>query len=128
WYLQYWVNSVKAIDYAIGSVEEVEGEVEVTLQRKGLMPMPIDVYVNTKKGSVQVYNIPLVIMRNVKASDGGKQLLHQDPWPWVNPEYVLTLDEDIRLEDIEKIEIDASQRMVDVNPESNTWTPQSLEP
>ena len=128
WYLQYWVNSVKAVDYGIRRVDDVDDKVVVTLERKGLVPMPVDVYVTTSEGSVEVYNIPLVIMRNVKPSDGNIHLLHQEPWPWVNPEYKFQLASDISLEDIVKIEIDGSRRLVDVDRENNTWMAQPNEP
>ena len=122
WYLQYWVNSVKWIDYGIKRVEKTNKGIQIQLQNKGLMPMPVDVHVILENGQTRVYSIPLVMMRNVKTSDGQLDLIHQDPWPWVNPEYSFQLDSSIDLDDIEKIVIDASRRMVDVNQENNTWT------
>lgn len=125
WYLQYWVKSVKWIDYSIEDVTNSRKGVEVQLSKNGLMPMPIDVYVTTKNGEMQVYSIPLVMMRNVKPSDGDLHLLHQEPWPWVNPQYTLRLDDSVKLDGIEKIEIDSSGRLVDVDDKNNTWLPSS---
>lgn len=128
WYLQYWVQSIKWIDYSIAGVEESEQGITVKLAREGLMPMPMDVYITTKQGNSLIYNIPLVMMRNGKQSDGNREFIHAEPWPWVNPEYKLILPETLRLADIEKIEIDASQRMVDVNRDNNVWMQVSTEP
>ncbi|MBY5957042.1 M1 family metallopeptidase [Membranicola marinus] len=122
WYREYWVQSLKWIDYAI---QEVEGDEKttITLQRKGKMPMPIDVYVQLKDGREVVHTIPLVMMRNTKSQDGDLILKGEKPWPWVNPEY--TLEVDVPLEQIEQITIDKSSRMVDVNVSNNKWTNQS---
>src|SRR5690554_3239134 len=128
WYLQYWAYSVKWIDYAIGGVSEGSNGVEVSLIRNGLMPMPLDVYVTTKDGKEHVYNIPLVMMRQVKSSDGELELTYMEPWPWVNREHQLVLDPNISLDDVEKIEIDASRRMVDIDRENNIWTSQQASP
>ncbi len=122
WYLQYWVNSVKWIDYRIDSVEETGNGLEVRLSREGLMPMPIDVYVTSRDGVTSVFNIPLVMMRQAKESDGSLDLILRDPWPWVNPDYTLQLGKDWNLDEIDKIQIDASERLVDIKPENNSWT------
>ncbi|MFM8912138.1 MAG: M1 family metallopeptidase, partial [Flammeovirgaceae bacterium] len=57
WYLRYWVNTTKRIDYAIGPITEKEGNVVVELQRVGEFPMPIDLTVTLKDGTKQQYYI-----------------------------------------------------------------------
>lgn len=119
WYRQYWVQTTKWIDYSIDDVSGEDDRTEIVLRRNGLMPMPVDVYVTTMDGNEKVHTIPLVMMRNVKSKDGSRDLVAQSPWPWVNPEYKLTLD--VPLNKIEKIEIDQSGRLVDINVNNNTW-------
>ncbi len=118
WYREYWVQTVKWIDY---SIEDVAGDdqTEVVLRRNGFMPMPIDVNVTTTDGREKVYTIPLVMMRNVKSQDGTLDLVAQEPWAWVNPDYTLQLD--IPVDQIEQITIDKSGRLVDVDPSNNSW-------
>jgi hypothetical protein len=45
WYLTDWTQTTNIIDYAIKSVEEKNGKMVVTLERKGFMPMPIEFFV-----------------------------------------------------------------------------------
>ncbi len=48
WYLNYWVNTTKKIDYGIRTVLESQGSTFVTLDRVGDFPMPIDLVVTYK--------------------------------------------------------------------------------
>jgi hypothetical protein len=43
-----------------------------------------------------------------------------EDWPWVFPEYELSVDHPVN--EIERIEIDPSQRMADVNRSNNVWS------
>ena len=97
-------------------------QTQVTLEKIGKMPMPIDLIVTTKKGEVFRHIIPLRMMRGVKseAMNGVTTKVEED-WPWVYPSYQLTLD--LKLKDIEKIEIDPSKRMADVNQTNNQYPP-----
>jgi aminopeptidase N len=51
WYKEYWVNSVKTIDYAFDSLWEEGGKTRIRIKRIGLMPMPIDLRLVFKDGS-----------------------------------------------------------------------------
>lgn len=119
WYYEYWVQTTKFIDYGIESVEKKNNSVDIHLTRKGLMPMPIDVYITRKDGSTDIFTIPLRMMRGSKKQDAHRNLLHAEAWPWVNTEYTLTVD--IPLEEISEIEIDRSGRLADVNLDDNRW-------
>jgi hypothetical protein len=59
WYLQYWINSTKRIDYGISSVVGIGESTRVTLERLGEFPMPIDLVVNYADGSREMYYIPM---------------------------------------------------------------------
>ena len=120
WYFEQFVETTNTIDYSIESVTKKEGKTNITLARKGDMPMPLDVVVKLKDGSLKWYYIPMRIMRNNKGTD-----IYEIPrenktaWPWVYPEYELIVDEAI--ENIEAIEIDPSTRMADINRENNYY-------
>ena len=63
WYLQDFAQTTNTIDYAIKDVTEEAGKTKVTLERIGLMPMPIDLYVTYEDGSQESFYIPLQMMR-----------------------------------------------------------------
>ncbi len=120
WYREYWVNSTHTIDYSVNKVEkEGKKEVKIILEKKGRMPMPIDVVVTDKKGKKTTYTIPLRIMRGEKTSDLGDEIKVAEDWPWTNPAYELIIP--MKYKRIAKVEIDPSIRMADVKRNNNTW-------
>ncbi|MCB7481915.1 M1 family metallopeptidase [Christiangramia sediminis] len=119
WYLQDWTKTTNTIDYAINSVE-ADGEMtKVSLQRNGLMPMPVDVDVTYADGSKETFYIPLQMMRWEKpAKEGTKRTVKED-WAWGFPSYELEIPASEK--EITSIEIDSSQLMADINRNNNTW-------
>ncbi len=117
WYKEYWVNTTHTIDYGVRRVEEMEGKTTITLERKGLMPMPIDFHVTMMDGTQELYNIPLRIMRGQKSEDDSRVLTVLEDWPWTHATYSFTLD--IPKGQIKSIEIDASKRMADIDSKNN---------
>ncbi|HMQ47828.1 MAG TPA: M1 family metallopeptidase [Saprospiraceae bacterium] len=121
WYKEYWVNTTHTIDYAVGSATPVEGQPNktlITLEKLGVMPMPLDVQVVFKNGKTQYYNIPLAIMRGhkfEKKPNSGVQLL--EDWHWTHPSYEFTLDSPV--ENIDSIKIDPERGMVDIDTSNN---------
>ncbi|MEQ8629366.1 M1 family metallopeptidase [Ekhidna sp.] len=119
WYLDFWTNHTHIIDYAVGSVSETDGSTTVTLERKGNMPMPMDVYVTFTDGSKKIYYAPLVVMRGEKKNETDLERVVLPDWPWTHPTYQFTIDSPIS--EISSIVIDESGYMADVNRENNTW-------
>jgi aminopeptidase N len=120
WYFEQFVETTNTIDYSIEAVTKKEGKTNITLARKGDMPMPIDVVIKLKDGSLKWYYIPMRIMRNNKGKDIYEiTRVNKEAWPWVYPEYELVIDEAI--ENIEAIEIDPSTRMADVDRSNNYY-------
>ncbi|MGO3706476.1 MAG: M1 family metallopeptidase [Mesonia hippocampi] len=115
WYLTDWTQTTNTIDYAIKGLVEENNQTIVTLERKGLMPMPLEVLVTYKDNATQRFYIPLRMMRFIKPNAG----LVLDKWAWAYPTYTLKLDKPKAY--IEKIEIDPSQRMADVDPTNNVY-------
>ncbi len=118
WYLNFWMNTTKTIDYGIKEVRaEGRGNALVVLEKIGEMPMPVDVMIETKSGRRMTYQIPLVSMFGSKEEEGVQTA--QQPWPWTHPEYEFSTQ--IPLENIAKIWIDARAETADVDRENNVW-------
>lgn len=120
WYKEYWVYTTKTIDYAIGDVSTENGTAKITLNRVGLMPMPVDVLITYKDGTKEMHYIPMNIMYGAKpAEDATPRIVHNE-WKWVNPVYTLEIKRNVG--DIKEIEIDPSKRLADVNRVNNKIT------
>ncbi|MEM1322875.1 MAG: M1 family metallopeptidase [Bacteroidota bacterium] len=119
WYKEYWINTTHTIDYGIKSADkEARKKVKVVLEKSGTIPMPIDLVVTMKDGSKKIYNIPLRIMRGSKEQEyTGTSYEVLEDWPWTHPSYEVTLK--LKWKNIEKIEIDPSSRMADINISNN---------
>ena len=120
WYFEHWVETTNYIDYSIKQVNSSGKSTEITLERKGAIPMPIDIQVTLIDGTVKNYYAPLRIMRGEKSLDQfeGKYTLLKD-WPWTFPYYEFEID--VPLQRISTIEIDPSQRMADINMKDNFY-------
>nr|WP_087940570.1 M1 family metallopeptidase [Algoriphagus faecimaris] len=118
WYKEYFVNSTKTIDYGIKEVKADGSGTSITLERIGLMPMPLDVVVTYKDGSQEQIYLPLVIMRGEKNNESGmpERLLTED-WPWTNLSKTFTVSKSF--DTIKSVEIDPSGRMADLERENN---------
>jgi aminopeptidase N len=109
WYLIDFAQTTNTIDYSVKSVEENT----VTLERIGLMPMPIDLSVTYADGTTEDFYIPLQMMRGEKPTSA----TIIDDWAWAMPTYSFEVNKTIK-----SIEIDPSQLMADVKRENNTFT------
>lgn len=127
WYLRYWINTTKRIDYGIGRIAETEGNTLVELNRIGEFPMPIDLTVTFKDGSKQLFYISMnELMGNKPTQKASEGRIDLESWPWVNPSYSLIINKKDSV--IESIEIDPSQRMADVNRKNNKVILTELKP
>ncbi|WP_137404649.1 M1 family metallopeptidase [Echinicola rosea] len=126
WYKEYWVYSTKSIDYAVKSVEAAGDGTKITLQRDGLMPMPIDLVITYEDGSQETVYLPLVIQRGNKPEEEGmpKRILTQR-WPWTNITKEVTIERPFS--QIQKVEIDPSKRMADIDRENNVFPAETKE-
>lgn len=120
WYLTDWTQTTNTIDYGIKTVEEAGNNTKVTLERIGLMPMPIDVLVLYNDGTMETFYIPLRMMRGEKENpypNVNRTLLPD--WAWAYPTYEFTID--TPRNSIQGIVIDPSQLMADVALENNVY-------
>lgn len=123
WYLTDWTQTTNTIDYGIKAVEADGQKTKVSLERIGLMPMPIDILVLYNDGTQETFYAPLRMMYGEKENPypNLKRTVLQD-WPWANTNYDLILDKE--LNNVKAIVLDPSQLMADVNEENNVWQAQ----
>ncbi|MGM0635344.1 MAG: M1 family metallopeptidase [Bacteroidota bacterium] len=114
WYLLDWTQTTNKIDYGIKSVENKEGQTEIVLERNTLMPIPIELEVTYENGTSEMYYIPLRMMRWAKP--GAENVL--DDWAWAMPTYTFSIETNST---VEKVEIDPSQLMADVDRSDNIF-------
>jgi hypothetical protein len=120
WYLMDWTQTTNTIDYAIQEVVAADLEnTTVVLERKGLMPMPLDILVVYQDGSQETFYIPLRMMR------GGKENPYPEiqrtvlpNWAWAYPSYEFTISKPYQ--SIKAIQIDPSGLMADADLDNNS--------
>ncbi len=108
WYLNEWIQTTHTIDYGVKTVNGTE----VTLERIGQMPMPVDVDVTYIDGSVESFNIPLRVMRGNKPTSATVL----EDWAWAHPTYTFKTAKTIK-----SVVIDNSKLMADVNDDNNIF-------
>lgn len=107
WYLTDFGQTTNTIDYAVSSVEGTK----VTLERIGLMPMPLDITVTYEDDSTEAFLIPLRMMYGHKPTSS-KVL---EDWPWAYPTYTFETSKPVK-----SVTIDPKAEMADVNRENNS--------
>ncbi|MDC0008208.1 M1 family metallopeptidase [bacterium] len=120
WYLTDWTQTTNTIDYGIKAVTANDQKTDISLERIGLMPMPIDVLVVYNDGTQETFYAPLRMMRGEKENPYPQinRTVLSD-WAWAFPTYSFSIDKP--MESIKAILIDPSQLMADVNQENNLW-------
>ena len=126
WYFEQFTQTTNTIDYAIVTVKPLGGKTQILIQKKGRIPMPLDICLVTNDSNAIWYNIPLRIMRGSKKNDMiGDNFKTISDWPWVYNYYEFEVD--FSIEEIKKIQIDPSTRLADIDLENNVWTINKLE-
>lgn len=115
WFLTDWTQTTNTIDYSIKSYDSKENQTVITVERVGLMPMPVEVQVLMKDGSTKNYYIPLQMMRGERPLRDGETLLSD--WAWAYPEYRFSID--VNPSQIDSITVDVNKSTADVNKENN---------
>jgi hypothetical protein len=120
WYLTDWTQTTNTIDYGIKEVKDNAEKTNITLERIGRMPMPIDVLVEYTDGTTESFYIPLRMMSFEKENPNPaiKRTVLSD-WAWAYPTYEFTI---LRPKSsLKKITIDPSGLMADVKQADNTY-------
>ncbi|PKB42674.1 peptidase M1-like protein [Cellulophaga sp. RHA19] len=120
WYLTDWTQTTNTIDYGIKEVTEANNASTVSLERIGLMPMPLDILVVYTDGTQETFYAPLRMMRGEKENPytNLKRTVLPD-WPWANSNYSFTINKPKA--SIKAIVIDPSNLTADVNKENNVF-------
>ena len=117
WYKEYWVSTIKTIDYGIDSLWEENGVSKIRLKRIGDMPMPIDLELRFKDGSKELHYIPLNLMFGEKEAENSIPRTVHEEWRWTHPTYIVEFKH--KLTDLKEVEIDPTRRMADINRKNN---------
>lgn len=117
WFQNYWINTVKTIDYGIKNIKYNPTSTTITLEKIGDIPMPIDFSIITMDDKLTTFQIPLNMTRTWKNEDAYGSFKTLEYWPWTQREYTFTIP--FTKEQIAAGGIDISQRLADVNPENN---------
>lgn len=115
WYLTDWTQTTNTIDYGISNLVENNSITTIKLERLGLMPMPLDIEVTYKNGTIEQYYIPLQMMRGEKPVSPSVKVLND--WAWAYPNYSFSIN--TAKSQIEYIIIDPKGLMADINRENN---------
>lgn len=115
WYFNLFINTTRKIDYAITDISNKT----VQIQNKSDLAMPLDILVEYKDGSKELFYIPLREMRGEKPLEGYD--IYKDitrtvlpDWFWTKPTYSFQVDKDIA-----KVWIDPTLRLADVEYSDN---------
>jgi hypothetical protein len=110
WYLNDWTRTAEKIDYAVTYFEG-----KVVLERKGLIPMPIELVVTFRDETKKHYYIPTDLMRGIK-KELSSSFETLPVWGWASPFYSFPLQKEVV-----KIEIDPSGLLADVDLKNNIY-------
>jgi hypothetical protein len=110
WYFNLFINTTRKIDYAIADISNQT----IQIQNKSDLAMPLDILVEYKDGSKELFYIPLREMRGQKPSEGydiykGVQRTVLTDWFWTKPTYSFQVNKEIA-----KAWIDPTQRLADI--------------
>ena len=118
WYLTDWTQTTNTIDYGIKEVTSEKKTTKIIVERKGLMPMPIEVKVVFNDGAEKDFYIPLQIMRGEKEVSKNTKTLAD--WAWAYPTYDLIINKPKSA--IKSVSINPSGKMADVNALNDVYT------
>ncbi|WP_010182756.1 M1 family metallopeptidase [Aquimarina agarilytica] len=111
WYLTDWTKTTNTIDYGITTVEKKKKNTQITLERVGLMPMPVEVLITFEDNTTQLFYIPLQMMRGQKPVAKTTTILKD--WAWAFPTYSFSVNNGKKA--IQSIKLNATKKMADVN-------------
>ena len=119
WYLTDWTQTTNTIDYKISGVSKLDNKTIIDIERVGMMPMPLEILISFKNGNKQIHYVPIGIMRGEKKPYVDIEWILHNDWTWSTPNYKLIIDSP--LDSIEKITIDSSNLMADIDKSNNYY-------
>ena len=116
WYLTDFAQTTNTIDYGVKDVAGKGNTSTISLERIGIMPMPLDIEVEYSDGVKELFYIPLQMMRGEKPGNSKRTVLKD--WTWANPSYKFTINR--TREEIVSVTIDPKNKMADINKYNNS--------
>ena len=118
WYLTDWTQTTNQIDYAIKNVESRKKKSVITIERIGLMPMPLEILVRYKDGNEEFYYIPISLMRGEKSKPVyADKWIQLEDWSWAYKKYEFEIKS--KMESIKSIDINPTGLLADVDTSNN---------
>ena len=118
WYLTDWTQTTNQIDYAIKNVESRKKKSVITLERIGLMPMPLEILVRYKDGNEEFYYIPISLMRGEKSKpEYADKWIQLEDWSWAYKKYEFEIKS--KMGSIKSIDINPTGLLADVDTSNN---------
>ena len=118
WYLTDWTQTTNQIDYAIKNVESRKKKSVITLERIGLMPMPLEILVRYKDGNEEFYYIPISLMRGEKSKpEYADKWIQLEDWSWAYKKYEFEIKS--KMESIKSIDINPTGLLADIDTSNN---------
>ncbi len=115
WYFDQWINTTRKLDYGINSILQINGELQITLERVDEMLMPIDVEIQHRDGTSAIYHIPLSLMRGAKKAESDLYPFTVLPaWQWTDHTYTFKVPGS--MDALAAVILDPLERMADVDP------------
>ncbi len=122
WFYNQWIESTHHVEYAVDSVvTDGRGKSRIILKKNAAMPVPLDVLVETDKGTF-VYHIPYFRTLQYRKTDnvaGTHRFAVLKPWFDGFPTYEITVPSGVKK--IKKVEIDPLQMTCDIDRSNNVW-------
>jgi aminopeptidase N len=117
WYKEYMVYTTKTVDYSIDSLWMDENGTSVRIERKGEMPMPMDITITFRDSSKERHYIPLNLMYGEKPAEDSVSRTVYPAQRWTHREMTITSKR--KLTEILNVEIDPSKRLADIDRNNN---------
>lgn len=120
WYFDEMLYSTRTVDTAVRRVASNESLIEIDLQQKGDLHMPVDLLLHYEDGHTEILHIPTQRQLGAKANEGhsdSRRVL--DPWPWTHSTYDVVIP--AREADLRSVELDPSLRLADTDRLNNRW-------
>ena len=120
WYLTDWTQTTNRIDYGISDINTSKEKSVITLERIGLMPMPLEVLVKFKSGKESIYYIPIDLMRGEKKKpEYARNWIQIQDWSWAHKKYSFEIDH--KLDSILSIDINPTRLIADTDESNNIF-------
>lgn len=118
WFLNDFMYTTNTADYAVEKAVSHHGKTQITLQRIGRLPLPVDLFIKDKNGKTHYFYIPQRMQFGEKSNPYNHLKMNVLPsWGWGNVFYKFEIE--MPIEQIKEIIIDPENISVDINKENN---------